>query len=52
MNDLKVFRWTGAFGAAVFVLVLMEFPLWGVGSAPPTSSLATCWDGWCLSNLK
>ena len=34
MNDLKVFRWTGAFGVAVFVLVLMEFPLWGVGNAP------------------
>jgi len=34
MNDLKVFRWTGAFGLAVFVLVLMEFPLWGVGSPP------------------
>src|SRR5271157_3662504 len=34
MNDLKLFRWTGAFGVAVFVLVLMEFPLWMVGSAP------------------
>ena len=35
MNDLRVFHWTGAFGVAVFVLVLLEFPLWGVGSAPP-----------------
>lgn len=35
MNDLKVFHWTGAFGVAVFVLVLLEFPLWMVGSAPP-----------------
>jgi len=34
MNDLKVYRWTGACGIAVFVLVLMEFPLWGVGAAP------------------
>jgi hypothetical protein len=34
MNDQKVFRWTGAFGVAVFVLVLMEFPLWMVGNAP------------------
>jgi hypothetical protein len=24
MDDLKVFRWTGAFGVAVFVLVLKE----------------------------
>jgi hypothetical protein len=28
MNDLKVFRWTGAFGVATFVLVLAEFPLY------------------------
>jgi hypothetical protein len=28
MNDLKVFRWTGAFGVAAFVLVLAEFPLY------------------------
>ena len=34
MNDRKVFRWTGAFGVVIFVLVLMEFPLWGVGSPP------------------
>ena len=24
MNDLKVFHWTGAFGVAVFVLVLLS----------------------------
>jgi hypothetical protein len=28
MNDLKVFRWTGAFGVAASVLVLVEFPLY------------------------
>ena len=35
MNDLKVFRWTGAFGVAVVVLGLIEFPLWFAGSPPP-----------------
>jgi hypothetical protein len=35
MHDEKVYRWTGAFGVAVFVLVLLEFPLWMVGNAPP-----------------
>ena len=40
MNDLKVFRWTGAFGVTVFVLVLMECPLWGVGNAPHINEAA------------
>lgn len=34
MNDLKVFRWTGAFGLACVVLWLSQFPLYIMGSPP------------------
>ncbi len=35
MNDLKVRRWTGAFGLAVVVLLLIEFPLRVALGVPP-----------------
>jgi hypothetical protein len=36
MNDLNVRRWTGAFGLAVVVLLLIEFPFRVALGAPPT----------------
>jgi len=38
MNDLKVFRWAGAFGLAACVLTVIEFPLWMLGGMPPAFS--------------
>jgi len=35
MNDYRVFRWTGAFGLAGGILLLLEIPLWIVPGAPP-----------------
>jgi hypothetical protein len=34
LSDLKVFRWTGAFGLATVVFWLSQFPLYMVGNAP------------------
>src|SRR6266581_9389723 len=34
MNDLKVRRWTGAFGVAGFVVFLVALPLYFVGPQP------------------
>jgi hypothetical protein len=45
MNNLKVIHWTGAFGIAVFVLVLLEFPLWGVGNPPPLNAIPAMYGG-------
>lgn len=35
MNDLKVRRWTGAFGVASIALILLAQPLYFVGGTPP-----------------
>jgi hypothetical protein len=35
MNDLKVRRWTGAFGVASIALILVAQPLWFVGGTAP-----------------
>jgi hypothetical protein len=34
MNDLKVVRWTGAFGVAAGVLLLVASPLYLIGTPP------------------
>jgi hypothetical protein len=36
MNDLKVLRWTGAFGVAAGVLLLVTAPLYMVPGTPPS----------------
>ena len=36
MNDLKVLRWTGAFGVAAGVLLLVASPLYVVPGTPPS----------------
>src|SRR5579859_6828644 len=36
MNDLKVRRWTGAFGVAGFVVFLLALPLYFIGPQPIT----------------
>lgn len=35
MNDLKVRRWTGAFGVASIALILIAQPLWFIGGTAP-----------------
>jgi hypothetical protein len=35
MNDSKVFRWTGAFGVAGFVVFLLGLPLYYLGGQEP-----------------
>jgi hypothetical protein len=35
MNDLKVLRWTGAFGVASIALILVAQPLWFIGGTVP-----------------
>ena len=38
MNDAKVLRWTGAFGVASIVLILVAQPLWFIGGTAPRLS--------------
>ena len=35
MNDLKVRRWTGAFGVASIALILVAQPLWFIAGTAP-----------------
>ena len=51
MNDLKVFRWTGAFGLAGVVLLLCEIPLWILPGTGPLISDAVAHSQY-LANIR
>jgi len=52
MNDLKVYRWTGAFGAAAGVLLLVASPLYVMmGTPPPLEDAAKFTDYVTRSNV-
>ena len=50
MNDLKVLRWTGAFGVAAGVLLLVATPLYLVMGTPPSLGDAARFSAYVTRN--